>query len=295
VPAVRAVGVQIAVDKITAALTAYQRTSVKDLVKERRSFGFWSPRRCDVYVVSYQKGQLLERLEVVAMLWHHDISADVMYESALDATDDNPVTSAAREGILFLVFPRPRTARRDLPAFKVKSVLRGTEDDVSRQDLVPWLAHRIAEQKRFDKEHSGVDAVHTELAPPPPQRDAGSADDIQILLPTESQLQRKQRKQTKQIYLDRAYQIDADIREASASGIPLLAVDVPVTTFNAMTANQDWATQDDPWRAVLAEFPPLQNAYALQIREAIVKRMSEGHRLVLFLSLRDFRIFLFRF
>lgn len=43
--AVCAVGLQISVAKITAALALFQSTSVKALIKEERSFGFWSPRR----------------------------------------------------------------------------------------------------------------------------------------------------------------------------------------------------------------------------------------------------------
>lgn len=139
------VGVQIAIEKITAALASFQSSSVKTLVKEQRSFGFWSPRRCDVYVVSYHPGYLQDRLEVVSYLWQHNISADIMYESGLPDTEhENHVDICSREGILcvpsqgspisfldsifrFTVYPRPRFARRDQAAFKVKSILKGTE------------------------------------------------------------------------------------------------------------------------------------------------------------------------
>jgi translation initiation factor 2-alpha kinase 4 len=97
-------GIQIAVEKITAALAAFQSASVKTLVKEERSFGFWSPRRCDVYVVSYQPGYLHDRLEVVAYLWKHNISADLMYESGLpDGEHENHLDICAREGILWVI------------------------------------------------------------------------------------------------------------------------------------------------------------------------------------------------
>lgn len=88
-------------EKITMTLAAFQSTSVKNLVKEERSFGFWSPRRCDVYVVSYHPGYLQERLEIVAYLWQHNISADLMYESGLpDAEHEAQVDLCAREGVL---------------------------------------------------------------------------------------------------------------------------------------------------------------------------------------------------
>jgi len=295
---IRAIGLQISVDKITGALATHQRIQVKDLVKERKSFGLWSARRCDVYVMAYQKGQLLERLDVVALLWQHGISADVMYDSALDSTEDNPVAGAAREGILFLVFPRPRPARRDIPAFKVKSVLRGTEYDVSRQDLPNWLLHQLAEQKRVDLATAGVGtATLTDLQTSsnlPAPKEAPSAVDIQILLPPEG-IHKKQRKQTKQIYMAKAYQMDADIREYITSGIPLIGIDVPPSTFNALITNYDWLTEEDSWRGVVAEFPHLQNPYAIQIRETIAKYKLDGHRFVILFSLRDDRVFLYHF
>jgi translation initiation factor 2-alpha kinase 4 len=93
-------GFQIAVEKMMIALAAYQVSSVRQLVKEQRSFGFWSPRRCDVYVVSYHPGYLQDRLEVVAFLWQHNISADLMYESSVDAEHESYVDVCAREGVL---------------------------------------------------------------------------------------------------------------------------------------------------------------------------------------------------
>jgi len=92
------------VEKITVALASFQSSSVKALVKEERSFGYWSPRRCDVYVVSYHPGYLADRLEVVSYLWQHGISADFMYESGLPDSDieshESHVDVCVREGIL---------------------------------------------------------------------------------------------------------------------------------------------------------------------------------------------------
>lgn len=101
-PGVSAVGVQVSVNTITAALDQFQRTEKQKLQRSRTSFGFWSPRRTDVYVISRQLGQLEERLEVVSALWSHNISADVMYDSAIESADpeQEPIAVARREGIL---------------------------------------------------------------------------------------------------------------------------------------------------------------------------------------------------
>ena len=83
---------QIALEKIAVALASYQSTSLKTMLKERRSYGYWSPRRCDVYVVSHQEGNLAERLEVTSLLWKYNISADMMYEfGMLDVEHENVV------------------------------------------------------------------------------------------------------------------------------------------------------------------------------------------------------------
>lgn len=98
-----------------------------------------------------------------------------------------------------MVYPRPRTTRRDQANFKIKSVLNKTEHEgglqsrisapcyiclrfqVARHDLVPWLQERIVEQKRVDAATSGVerpvqDSAQLSTVPP-------SARDVQLLLP----------------------------------------------------------------------------------------------------------------
>lgn len=125
-----AMGLQVALERILAQLAVFQSSYVKNLIKEERSFGYWSPRRCDVYVVSYHKGYLQERMEVVANLWAHGITADLMYESTIGDVEYERVESVCeREGILFTVCPRPRMSKGSQAAFKVKSILSGQEHD----------------------------------------------------------------------------------------------------------------------------------------------------------------------
>jgi eukaryotic translation initiation factor 2-alpha kinase 4 len=95
---------QIDLEEIKDSLAKFQRNSINTLVKDERSFGFWSPRRCDVYIVSQQAGFLKDRLDVVGELWQNSISADIMYEAGLDDAE-NYMDMCAREGILY-VFPR---------------------------------------------------------------------------------------------------------------------------------------------------------------------------------------------
>lgn len=70
---------------------------------------------------------------------------------------------------------------------------------VSRQELAGWLQHQIADQKRADVTTSGA-AVITETALNMPIiKDTAAAPDVQLVLPDP----RKQRKQSKQLYLEK--------------------------------------------------------------------------------------------
>ena len=84
------------------ALAAFQSASLKTVLKERRSYGYWSPRRCDVYVAAHPSdpdSTLIDRLEVTSWLWKNNISADMMYEFG-SAEHDSIMEQCASEGIL---------------------------------------------------------------------------------------------------------------------------------------------------------------------------------------------------
>ncbi|KAG0696775.1 hypothetical protein DFH29DRAFT_949716 [Suillus ampliporus] len=282
-----AFAVQIALEKITVVLAAFQSTSVKALVKEQRSFGFWSPRRCDVYILSYQTGYLQDRLEVASLLWQNNISADIMYDANLmEFEHESHVDLCAREGILFAIYPRPRTTRREQAAFKVKSILKGTEYEVSRQDLVGWLQHQIAEQKRIDLATSGSSAYPDALPVPVLSKDA-SASEVQLLLPVDT---KKQRKHVKQILLDRAYEKAEHLKMAMQNGLPTLAVDVPNAVFDTLSKNASWITDEEAWKGIAASMPTVHMAYAQQIREAAAKRKAEGFPYLLLYATREERM-----
>ena len=99
---ISAVGVQISLDKIAIALAAFQSTSAKTVLKDRRSYGYWSPRRCDVYVAAHSSdldGTLVDRLKVTSWLWKNSISADMMYDFG-SGEHESIMEQCVSEGIL---------------------------------------------------------------------------------------------------------------------------------------------------------------------------------------------------
>ena len=107
------VGVQMAVGKLTLGLSKYQEVQVPKLLsrtEEERSFGLYTPRRCDVYVAS-TPGLLETRMEICRELWAHNIAADLQYEHA---TYDTPESAAATAAAMATMV-EPRRFRIPLP------------------------------------------------------------------------------------------------------------------------------------------------------------------------------------
>lgn len=101
---------------------------------------------------------------------------------------------------------------------------------VSRQELVGWLQHQIAEQKRAD--------LATSAAPSIPEvgasgslisKDVSISPDIQLVLPVDA---KKQRKQVKQLFLDRGLSHDPTFGHLSINHLILNQLLIPQWTFD---------------------------------------------------------------
>ncbi|KAG0372018.1 hypothetical protein BGX24_000851 [Mortierella sp. AD032] len=172
---VYAVGVNIAMQKIIGAMSQYQTEHFRYFVAsnksrgnanggagsghdEEKSFGLWAPKRCDVYVASFGKVLLQERLELIKELWAHGIKADYMLEDGTDLTPETLVTTCKNQCINWIVIlknknqqdPQQRVSRDMMGMVKVKNVLRKTEEEVPRSELCILLKAEIAEQTRLD-------------------------------------------------------------------------------------------------------------------------------------------------
>ena len=95
-------GVQFSLQPLASAVEAHLNQEKRALEKKSRSaLGSWAPRRADVYVISRQAGHTQERLDICALLWSHNIRADMMYDHAVLVHDsDDPLLSAQEDGIL---------------------------------------------------------------------------------------------------------------------------------------------------------------------------------------------------
>lgn len=89
-----------------------------------------------------------------------------------------------------------------------------------------------------------------------------------------------------------AYEKGEQIKSAVQVGLPILAVDVPTSLYDAMTKNTIWITDDDAWRNIINSFAPSHSAYAWQVREAVAKRKADGQIFLLLFAVREERVHL---
>jgi translation initiation factor 2-alpha kinase 4 len=78
-----------------------------------------------------------------------------------------------------------------------------------------------------------------------------------------------------------------------SAGIPVVALHIASSSFDAMILHPEWLKDGDSeaMRPVMDTFSP-STSYAVQIREAILKKKSEGCKFILLLSLKDDRLHL---
>ena len=78
--------------------SAVSKRMMSKEAETERSFGYWSPSRCDVYVASFGPRQLESRLDICGELWRAGISADLQYDD--DRTLEDVVLDCQAQNIL---------------------------------------------------------------------------------------------------------------------------------------------------------------------------------------------------
>lgn len=87
-----------------------------------------------------------------------------------------------------------------------------------------------------------------------------------------------------------AYERNVELKTAIHNGVPMIVIDVPNTVFDGLVKNSNWIHDDEAWKAIGASMPALQGAYSNQVREAVIKRKSEGHPFVILYATREERM-----
>ncbi|WVQ95416.1 hypothetical protein IAU59_002513 [Kwoniella sp. CBS 9459] len=267
------VGMTIAVDQLARTVSKYESSLSQRLMEKanenERSFGYWSPARCDVYVAAFPQVDLSVRLSVIGELWRAGIKADLQYDD--DRSLDEVAQECQDQNILYLVIPKANKT-----VVKVRSILRKSEEEVSRHDLCNHLRIAIVEQRRIDASYASAEgsipsAQAAAMALEPKQAEL----DIKLVLPpepmsskgTKGRPVRKFRHSTKSVYYEKASEFAAQ----TGSNLPILGIDLPLPILCQMTLDTAWVNDDEAWRSLLAResISNTDKRYADSVRDAV--------------------------
>ncbi|KAM0750676.1 Serine/threonine-protein kinase [Meredithblackwellia eburnea MCA 4105] len=297
------VGASLSVAKLSLAASesnAVQTRKLSTLKESNRSYGPWAVRRCDVYVVSFAPKLIERRLDIVKDLWKAGIKADLMYDDDfLSLTPEQLVSACRREGILWLVMVKPGSDRPlsvDEPdtILKIKSVLKGTEEEVPRSELTSWIVNELRDQALVDERQSSHASSHetqVDLSLALPEQRKSTQEFHPILIDGDVRHKGKHKQRT--MIIHRA-QKNVENAVAAASEAPVFAVDVEGPAFKAMCSSAAWITDDEAYRPVVQSAPPSKRDYLNSIRQTIRRHKSKVDSFWLF-SLRDDRSVLLTF
>ncbi|WWC65005.1 uncharacterized protein I303_107619 [Kwoniella dejecticola CBS 10117] len=274
------VGMTIAVDQLARIVSKYESSLSRRLMEkpneDERSFGYWSPARCDVYVAAFPHVDLSVRLSVIGELWRAGIRADLQYDDERSVED--VALECQEQNILYLVIPKASKT-----VVKVRSILRKSEEEVSRHDLCNHLRIAISDQRRIDASYASAEgsipsAQAAAMSVEPKQAEV----DIKLLLPpepmsskgTKGRPVRKFRHGTKSVYYEKA----SDFALQTHSTLPILGVDLPLSMLCQMTFDTTWVNDDEAWRALLTKegISTGDRRYAETVRDAVKDRKSNG-------------------
>ncbi|RHZ86074.1 hypothetical protein Glove_55g46 [Diversispora epigaea] len=318
-----ATGVNIAMQKIVFTLGSYQSTILKMLQSKKtddeKSFGYWASKKCDVYVASFGKVHLEERLDLIHELWAHNIKADFMYEESSDLTPEMLANACKKQGINWIVIMRHRnqdlyknssssssTSRSDsamTTTVKVKNLLWKTEDEVPRNELCVRLNSEIIEQARIDL-HSSGSKYHKHSLPPQSEQsvhDIGNSHQsiqmdslnyqnnlsIYIVGFPSIKNNKKMKHKQKQFLIDKASaNISGVIDQINKGGVPVLALDINREILRKFVDCN--VLEDESFKSkVLDLIPAHQKEYLINVQETLKQRHQEGYKHVWLYSHRD--------
>ncbi|KAG0146222.1 hypothetical protein CROQUDRAFT_92989 [Cronartium quercuum f. sp. fusiforme G11] len=232
----------------------------------------WSPRRCDVYVLSFTPNLLKERLLVIKELWAAGISADLMYEGDWQsASPEIMLQKCRREAIIYAVIVKAHPHKDQV--VKVRNMIQRTEVEVPLHELSVWLEDALQEHHKGTTANlkSSVSALtqsrssgkgkvswnanHGPIEPP------SSSRDYQLILPADAT--RKMKHKTFET-------INESITKMSET--PILAIELEDTPFKNLFTDLSWIDSSESYRKNILDYVPSNRKdYALEFRRLFLE------------------------
>ncbi|KAG4084045.1 Serine/threonine-protein kinase [Neocallimastix lanati (nom. inval.)] len=148
---VLAVGTNIALAKIITSVNSENNKKTKyiDVLRKRKDNYFnkiWYPKYCDVFILSYNKGLLDEKIRICNELWEANISADyLLYDNNINIEEITKICQ--NDGVKFIIIIKETSkSDKNKNTVKVKNIFENDEIEVKKDELCDYLQIHL-----FDK------------------------------------------------------------------------------------------------------------------------------------------------
>jgi len=219
-----AVGTNIAIAKIITSEKAKMDIVDKkynknvDIIRNRKDNDFTKiryPKHCKVFIISYNKNLLNEKIRICNQLWEANISADYsMYYENIKLEEITKIFK--NDGVEFIIVAKEQT-KTDMKTVKVKNIETNEEIEVQRDELCDYLHEQIEVNKHKKADKNVTHSTENTSNPNIPDLN------ITIISPRDRRLKTKQVK--KRNIIDRAtHSIELLIKSLSTETSEVLGI-----------------------------------------------------------------------
>ncbi|KAF7719568.1 Serine/threonine-protein kinase, GCN2 family protein [Penicillium ucsense] len=262
-PQAHAVGFNLSSDRLGSSMAEYLKTRAQLKDTEGPTERYWTARRCDVLVASFDATVLRTMgVKIIEDLWKNGISAEL----AVDTSSLEELMARYREhNHRWIVIAKQDSKER---GYKVRSLLRKEEFDIRSSELIAWLRSEMQMQARHQRD-GGFDSRQARQSSQQDASFAGErANDVRILVP-----QHRSKKTNRRNIIESALLHSREVVENARNG-PIAAIDTRDDVLDSIRSTR--LSDPDSWRAVIQNAPLTERKYLSQVYELLSDLASEG-------------------
>ncbi|KAJ6130615.1 Serine/threonine-protein kinase GCN2 [Penicillium capsulatum] len=260
-PQAHAVGFNLSSDQLGSSIKEYLESKVPFREPETAAELYWTTRRCDVLVASFDATVLrTSGVKLIEDLWANGISAEL----AVDASSLEDIMAKYKDyNHRWVVIAKHDSKER---GFKVRNLIRKEEIDIRHSELVPWLRSEVHARHyregvpdlRQLRQSSQQDALQSHERP----------NDVRIIVP-----QHRSKKTNRRNIIESALLSSREVADRARTG-PVAAID---TRDDVLDSIRDTRLSDpDSWRTAIQKAPLTERKYLSQVYDLLSDLASES-------------------
>ncbi|KAJ5908414.1 Serine/threonine-protein kinase GCN2 [Penicillium taxi] len=260
-PQAHAVGFNLSSDRLGSSMAEYLKSKNSQRDSETGAEAYWSTRRCDVLVASFDATVLRTiGVRIVEDLWANSISAELSVDTM---SLEELLIKYKYHNHRWIVIAKQDSKER---GYKVRNVARKEEFDIRSSELIPWLRSEV--QARHHREGT----FDPRQSRQPGQQDIlqsqDKVNDVRILVP-----HHRNKKTNRRNIVESALLRSHEVAEHARHG-PVAAIDTRDEVLDAIRETR--LSDPESWRTVIQNAPLNERKYVSQLYDLLTDFASEA-------------------